>query len=265
MPPKKTTSTTDDEKSKARMKQIKKTSQKNMKHRIAVPGSARAEGWIFKRNAKGWNAYVKEADKKHHSDTLIYFHYLCGHPKAYFCVKGWNDQRLKVVMPLAPVRKSLYYGQDYCEREDYENNKTLKRVRVWSDFYKTRSPWHIFDEDQDHGATAECFDLDTDEEEEFKTKKKGRPNFDVEDFHNLCLDDVEENDEEEDGDIDEEGDGEDPPPDYEAELAEILDTDHPELEIPKEAQVQSCIDLAVDLILAEAEELDYRTEEEKFT
>jgi predicted esterase len=207
---------------------------------------------------EGMRAYVKYP-KGTHLFTLIYWHFLAGHPSAYFNVKGFfNVEGLKVILPLAPVYNSLYYGQDKAYG-------LLKKIRIWADYYLTNSPWLIYDEDDSYGANADELELDTDEETQFEKKKaehkkKKKRNaggvqdeFTIADFHKLCLknEDADEEAEDDEGEDAEEEEEEEEEEDYQKVLAEIPDNAHPELEIPKQKQVQKRIDESVALIKSE--------------
>jgi predicted esterase len=173
--------------------------------------------------------YTLEPQRKDvHKYTWVYLHYLCGHPKEYFTVEGFQTPGLKVVLPKAPVLRSLHYG---------EGVKTSKS-RLWYDYY--HDPDKQQEEDPKEGADAEELEYDTDEEKE-QRKESG-----IEE---------EEEEEEEEGETAEPGDAEEAPekPQKFSEYIKTIPEDaHPEINIPKEAQVAKSIDRIVKLIHKEA-------------
>jgi predicted esterase len=195
----------------------------------------RKEGdWTYNEEDK---CYILEPQRQDvHKFTWIYLHYLCGHPKEYFTVDGFQTPGLRVVLPKAPVLRSLHYGEGV----------TTSKSRLWYDYYHDpQDP----NEDPSQGADAEELELDSDEEKE-EEKKRGKESG------------IQEKEDEEEEEDDDEGDGDKEPGD--AEAAEPVPTkfsdwiktlspdSHPEINIPKEAQVKKSIDRVLALIHKEA-------------
>jgi predicted esterase len=200
-----------------------------------------------KRKEGDWNykeeehTYVLEPQKPDvHKYTWIYLHYLCGHPKEYFTVEGFQTPGLKVVLPKAPVLRSLHYG---------EGSKTSKS-RLWYDYYHDPDDPN---EDPSQGADAEELELDSDEEKEVQKKQK-KMGIEAEE---------EEEEAEEETQNEEPGDAE--PAEKEVKksaadkfsefLATLKPDTHPEINIPKEKQVEKSIKRVLAIVHQEAKAL----------
>jgi predicted esterase len=197
-----------------------------------------------KRKEGDWNydetdkAYVLDPQKPDvHKYTWIYLHYLCGHPKEYFAaVGGFNAPGLKVVLPKAPVFASLHYG------EGVKGSKS----RLWYDYYHDpQDP----KEDPSEGASAEELEYDSDEE-----KEMGLREDEPEEEENNEGDGDDDN-KEDPGDAAEEKEPKLKSEKFAAFLNSLPKDSHPEINVPKEAQVEKSINRVVALIHKEAEKL----------
>jgi predicted esterase len=193
----------------------------------------RTEGdWEYLEDEK---LYHLEPQKQEvHKYTWIYLHYLCGHPKEYFTVEGFQTPGLRVVLPKAPVFRSLHYG------EGAKGSKS----RLWYDYYHDPDDPK---EDPKEGADAEELELDSDEEKEAR-KAAGL--------------EVREEDEEEEDDEEmqenEPGDAEaaaQKPQKFAEWIKTISPNTHPEINIPKEAQVEKSVNRVLKVIHKEAARL----------
>jgi predicted esterase len=202
------------------------------------------EEWIEKEDERIYVLPPVRPDV--HKYTLIYCHYLCGHPTDYFEVKGFETPGLRVVLPKAPVYRSLHYGE----------GAKSSRTRIWYDYYyDPKDP----NEDPKEGADAE--ELDEESEDEGEGEEEGGD------------EDAEEEEEEEDaadaGDAEDGGeekgnrlqgfqdwlDGEKKKKGgnkFQEFLKTIKADTHPEIEIPKEAQVTKTVNRIIALIHKEA-------------
>merc|ERR1719191_1608039 len=77
--------------------------------------------WIYNEDERIYVLQPQRPDV--HKYTWVYCHFLCGHPSEYFAVTAFEIPGLRVVLPKAPVFRSLHYG---------EGEKSSKN-RLWYD------------------------------------------------------------------------------------------------------------------------------------
>lgn len=187
--------------------------------------------WTFNKDER---VYVREPNRPDvHKFSLIYLHYASGTPMEYFKNDGFQAPGLRVILPKAPVFRSLMYGKKLYSQK--AGPRTAKS-RLWYDYYHDhKDPT----EDPSQGADAEelwnCLESEEEKEQQKKRKKAAG------------LPPDEEKEEEWDSSIE---------ADEHLKFADFVKTVkpdmHPETHKPKEAQVQKSIDRVLALIHKEA-------------